>query len=149
MWTWLMFGVVLASLYSSKLTSSLTVSDQALPFTSLSQLVNQDTYTWGVAPGTATEALLKNSNISDYKKFYEGFLKFGREDPSVFSRDNEVHKRKVLTENYAHFAISSDPQTWWQADSCHLAFIPESFLTSEDVLYLQKGSPYTDLISQK
>nr|KAG5701362.1 hypothetical protein BaRGS_006136 [Batillaria attramentaria] len=58
-WAWLMFGVVLASVYSSKLTSSLTVSDQALPFTSLSQLVNQDTYTWGVMPGTAQESILK------------------------------------------------------------------------------------------
>ena len=59
--TWLLMSLVLASLYSSKLTSSLTVSQQAPPFTSLAQLVNQDTYTWGVVSRTALEAMLKVS----------------------------------------------------------------------------------------
>ena len=57
--TWLLLGVVLTSVYSSQLTSSLTVSNEALPFTSLAQLLKQDTYTWGVPKGTAQESVLK------------------------------------------------------------------------------------------
>ena len=57
--TWLLLGVILTSVYSSQLTSSLTVSSQALPFTSLTQLLNQETYTWGVSRGTAQESLFK------------------------------------------------------------------------------------------
>ena len=56
-WSWLVFGVVLASVYSSKLTSSLAVSDQALPFTSLAQLVSQDTYTWGLISRSTTASI--------------------------------------------------------------------------------------------
>ena len=57
--TWMLLGVVLASVYSSQLTSSLAVSEETLPFTSLSQLLQQDTYTWGVAGRTAEESILK------------------------------------------------------------------------------------------
>ena len=57
--TWLLLSVMLASVYSSQLTSSLTVGQQAPPFTSLAQLLGQNTYTWGVAPGTAHESSLK------------------------------------------------------------------------------------------
>ena len=58
--TWLLLSVVLASVYSSQLTSSLTVGQQAPPFTSLAQLVSQDSgYTWGVTGGTSTESTLK------------------------------------------------------------------------------------------
>ena len=57
--TWLLLSVMLASVYSSQLTSSLTVGQQAPPFTSLAQLLRQDAYTWGVASGTAHESALK------------------------------------------------------------------------------------------
>ena len=59
--TWMLLCLVLASVYSSKLTSSLTVSEQALPFNSLAQLISQNTYTWGLAAGTAQEAILRVS----------------------------------------------------------------------------------------
>nr|KAG5710718.1 hypothetical protein BaRGS_035120 [Batillaria attramentaria] len=45
---WLLLGVVLVSVYSSKLTATLAVTDQALPFSSMAELVNQDTYSWGI-----------------------------------------------------------------------------------------------------
>lgn len=56
---WMLLGVVLASVYSSKLTSSLTVNEQALPFTSMAELISQNTYRWGLASGTAQEAILR------------------------------------------------------------------------------------------
>ncbi|XP_025091679.1 uncharacterized protein LOC112562580 isoform X2 [Pomacea canaliculata] len=59
MCSWMIFCVVLTSIYSSKLTSSLAVTDQALPFASLSELVRQKTYKWGIAAGTAKESILK------------------------------------------------------------------------------------------
>lgn len=57
--SWLLLSVLLASLYSSKLTATLTANNQSLPITSVSDLVNQDRYTWGLSSGTAVESIFK------------------------------------------------------------------------------------------
>ncbi|KAK7489272.1 hypothetical protein BaRGS_00019524 [Batillaria attramentaria] len=149
MWAWLMFGVVLATVYSSKLTSSLTVSDQALPFTSLSQLVNQDTYTWGVARGVYLESVLKKTKIAEYRKFYEGVMRFAEDDPTVNAPHYEVHKSKVLSGRYAFLAADSDLYDLWSRETCDLARIPENYMITIMVLYLQKNSPYTKMFNKE
>ncbi|KAK7489274.1 hypothetical protein BaRGS_00019526 [Batillaria attramentaria] len=149
MWAWLMLGVVLASVYSSKLTSSLTVSDQSLPFTSLSQLLNQDTYTWGVVSGVSLESRLKTTRNAEYRKFYEGMLRFVKDDPTVNAPTYDVHKSKVLSGRYAFFTSDGDLFDLWSRESCDLARIPEIYMTNSKVLYLQKYSPYTKMFSKE
>ncbi|KAK7489245.1 hypothetical protein BaRGS_00019497, partial [Batillaria attramentaria] len=148
-WAWLMFGVVLASVYSSKLTSSLTVSDQALPFTSLSQLVNQDTYTWGFAAGSSTESLLKALKDPSYQQYYRGAIKQAESNPSVLSRNIEDHLAKVLEGKYAFAASTMEYYERLLAESCDIAMIPGTGMTSSTGFYLQKGSPYTSMVSRE
>ena len=57
--TWLLLSVMLAAVYSSNLTSSLTVHEQPMPFTSMAQLISQDVYSWGIQGGSSQESLLK------------------------------------------------------------------------------------------
>ena len=58
--TWVYVSVVVVGYtYSSQLTASLTVQEVSPPFSSLQQLVSQDTYTWGVANGTALQSFMK------------------------------------------------------------------------------------------
>ena len=71
--TWLLLSVMLASVYSSQLTSSLTVGQQALPFTSLAQLLGQDVYTWGVAGGTSQHSMLRVSCPHSLVEIYRPF----------------------------------------------------------------------------
>ncbi|KAK7489271.1 hypothetical protein BaRGS_00019523, partial [Batillaria attramentaria] len=149
MWAWMMFGVVLASVYSSKLTSSLTVSDQTLPFTSLSQLVNQDTYTWGFTAGTATETLLKASKDASYQQYYRGAVTQAESNPSVLSRNIEDHLAKVLEGKYAYIASTMEYYERLSAESCDIAMIPGTGMTSSTGFYLQKGSPYTSMVSKE
>ena len=60
--TWVYVSVVVVGYtYSSQLTASLTVQEVSPPFSSLQQLVSQDTYTWGMANGTAIQTLIKAS----------------------------------------------------------------------------------------
>ncbi|KAK7489225.1 hypothetical protein BaRGS_00019477 [Batillaria attramentaria] len=149
-WVWMMFGVVLSSVYSSKLTATLAVGDQVLPFTTLAQLVNQDTFTWGVMSGTAEASILKNSTDKDFKAFYQSAVRFSHTDPSVFSPDEEgVQKSKVKTGNYAYFSPFENLYEKWSSEICDLAKIPERYLTLPWVFYLQKGSPYTKLMSER
>ena len=58
--TWLYVSVVLMTgVYSSQLTASLTVREEAPPFSSLQELVTQDTYTWGISAGTAIRSIIQ------------------------------------------------------------------------------------------
>ena len=58
--TWVYVSVVVVGYtYSSQLTASLTVQEVSPPFSSLQQLVSQDTYTWGVAGGAGLHSILQ------------------------------------------------------------------------------------------
>ena len=58
--TWVYVSVVVVGYtYSSQLTASLTVQEVSPPFSSLQQLVSQDTYTWGVMGGTGLHSVLQ------------------------------------------------------------------------------------------
>ncbi|XP_070177982.1 glutamate receptor ionotropic, delta-1-like isoform X2 [Littorina saxatilis] len=92
--TWLLLGVVLASLYSSELTSSLTVQQEALPFTSLEEMLNQEEYTWGFEDGTSIASVLKASKDRQLQQLYQGARRMAETDPSVVSRDLDVHLDK-------------------------------------------------------
>ncbi|KAK7116100.1 hypothetical protein V1264_001845 [Littorina saxatilis] len=148
--TWLLFCVILTSAYSSQLTSSLTAGQQDLPFTSLAELLDQDTYKFGVASGTWTSSLLKNSTVVDYRRFYKKVLEFAKEDPDVLSSDILVHKMKAIHEDYASLQGSSLLSSAWSIESCgRLTVLPEKLSTTSTGFYLQKGSPYTRIISKQ
>ncbi|KAK7104623.1 uncharacterized protein [Littorina saxatilis] len=147
--SWLLLSVVLAAFYSSKLTATLTVQREEPPFTSMAGLLAQSTYTWGIASGTAKSSIISESSHVDHQKFYQGLLTFGANDDRVTSPDLEVQKQKVLTENYAFFTGSSDLYDAWHAESCDVSMISEPYFKTSKVFYLQKGSPYTRIISNE
>ncbi|KAK7502681.1 hypothetical protein BaRGS_00005931 [Batillaria attramentaria] len=147
--SWLLLGVVLVSVYSSKLTATLAVTDQALPFSSMAELVSQDTYTWGIRAGTALDSILKASTIDVFQKYYQGTLNFARSDPSVRDHSIEVQKAMVLEDNHAFLMASSYTHTAWNAECNDVVVTWPLGIEKHEVLYLQKGSPFTRLISEK
>ncbi|XP_076465417.1 glutamate receptor ionotropic, delta-1-like [Babylonia areolata] len=146
--SWWLFALVLTSVYSSQLTSTLTVVPRSLPFTSMEQLIQQDTYVWGVMGGTAMETMLQNSNIQVFQDYYQGVLNFAKTDPMVLSPDLEVHNNRVLQGHYAHFVFFDSELNKLLALDCRVAQIPEPYVTIPFVFYLQKGCPYTSLLSR-
>ncbi|PVD32341.1 hypothetical protein C0Q70_07774 [Pomacea canaliculata] len=147
MCSWMIFCVVLTSIYSSKLTSSLAVTDQALPFASLSELVRQKTYKWGIAAGTAKESILKSSPVEEHRAFYNGVLEFEKTDPDVHSSDLQVHKAKVLHEAYAFFTGARDLYDEWHKDIPEITMVSVDYFLTRKGFYLQKGSPYKTQVS--
>ncbi|KAK7502679.1 hypothetical protein BaRGS_00005929 [Batillaria attramentaria] len=125
---WLLLGVVLASVYSSKLTATLAVTDQALPFSSMAELA---------------------SEVEVYKQFYKGVLKFAASDPSVRSPLSSVHKEKVFAGRYAVVLGSSELYHAWREENCEIAMTTGVGMKKTGVFYLQKGSPYTSIISSE
>ena len=90
----------------------------------------------------------QSSKIKDFQRFYEQILVFAKNDPDVLSADEEVHKAKVIHENFATF-IGTLTGSSWLSESCDLTFLPETFMTWAYGFYLQKGSPYTKRISDE
>nr|KAG5704123.1 hypothetical protein BaRGS_009653 [Batillaria attramentaria] len=124
-------------------------STDGLPFSTMAELVNQDVYTWGVLSGTALEAILKTSNVQVYKQFYKGVLEFAESDPSVLSPVNAAHKQKVFAGNYAVLLGSTKTYEKWHEENCEIAMTKGVGMKKTEVFYLQKGSPYTSLISSE
>ncbi|KAL8595746.1 hypothetical protein ACOMHN_012165 [Nucella lapillus] len=194
--TWWLFALVLTSVYSSQLTSSLTVEPRSLPFRSMAELIQQDTYTWGLMTGTAMETMLQvavvgsgvwsgvvwsgvvcvvwrcgveliqqdtytwglmtgtametmlqSTKIKVFQDYYQGVLNFAKTDPSVLSPDLQVHNARVLQGRYAHFIFFDSEVDRLLAYDCRVARIPEPYVIVPYVFYLQKGCPFTTLLS--
>ncbi|KAK7504177.1 hypothetical protein BaRGS_00004481 [Batillaria attramentaria] len=147
-WAWLVLGVILASVFSSKLTSSLTLSSQSASLRSLAHLVELDSYTWGVLPDTAQETFLKESQLPAVKTFYERLLQFAKADPTVLAPDEEVHIQKCLNERYVFLEYRVEFKSQ-RKHHCELTSVPERIFPVGYTFFLQKGSPYTELMSQE
>lgn len=62
---WLLFTVTLAAAYSGNLIASMTDGRQKVPFSTLEELAQQDTYQWGLLGGTSFVTLFKVRSITD------------------------------------------------------------------------------------
>ena len=91
---------------------------------------------------------MQTSKIKVIQTFYEKILAFAENDPDVLSADTEVHKTKVIHENYATVASKLGSTTWLN-EFCDLAILPETLTTAPMGFYLQKDSPYTRRISDE
>ena len=74
---------------------------------------------------------------------------FAESDAEVLSDDGTVHKAKVAKGNYAYFAASTIIYDVLAANYCDITRLPDQQLTSAFGFYLQKGSPYTGVISDE
>ena len=93
--------------------------------------------------------LFQNSTIPDYQRFYQGIQQLSKSDPSVLSPDFDVHKSKVLQEKYAFYLATNEYFSVWSAETCLLTKLPEAYKSTSLGFYLQKGSPFTKMISAK
>ncbi|XP_046375558.2 glutamate receptor-like [Haliotis rufescens] len=99
--TWWIFCIVIAATYSATLIVSFAVQEEAVPFKSLTDLVENEEYRWGLFDGSIAMLILTNSTRPEFQKALDGVRKFAQSDPSVLSRDIEVQLHKVQTEKYA------------------------------------------------
>ena len=87
------------------------------------------------------------SRNKEFQQFYTKVQQFAEADPTVQSPDTETQKLKVLQEKYVFLAGSMTLVDTWAKDHCGLVTIP--VMPFANVLYLQKHSPYTAMISEQ
>ncbi|KAK7471498.1 hypothetical protein BaRGS_00035837 [Batillaria attramentaria] len=144
---WLLLSVVIVAVYTGKLTAFSLITNGNVPFNSLRELVRQDEYRWGLLGGTMSESILSTSENEDYRRYYQGVLRFAETDPDVLSSNLSVQMAKVLTERYVRLGSSA---SYYQSkkDNCRLAIVPERLFADTYAVHLQKGSPYTRLFNK-
>ena len=74
---------------------------------------------------------------------------FAKSDPEVLSDDFNSHLSKVMQENFAYFSDNSQSYDVLAANHCDVKYLSDVQMTSSFVFYLQKGSPYTKLVSDE
>ena len=74
---------------------------------------------------------------------------FAENDPDVLSHDFNVHLAKVVEGNYALFSANREGYNLVAANYCDVKLLPDVLLTSAFGFFLQKGSPYTRLLSDE
>ncbi|XP_050407761.1 glutamate receptor ionotropic, delta-1 [Patella vulgata] len=145
---WWIFCLISVATYSGNLIASLTVNEKDLPFDTLKQMVSQDEYKWGTVGGSSYITLLSNSNLSDFKRMWQGIVEFNRTDPQVLSPDSDVHKHKVMTEDYG-FIADVPAAHMWMMESCQFTMLKEKFVPQNYAYAVQKGSPYAKYFSEE
>ncbi|CAC5388391.1 GRID1 [Mytilus coruscus] len=98
---WWIFCIIIVTTYSGNFVAFLTVTKETLPFNDVEGLVAQNTYKWGTAGETVFETILKNSELPERRKLWNGILEFNQSDSSVLSSDPAEQIRKVRGGNYA------------------------------------------------
>ncbi|XP_012936163.1 glutamate receptor ionotropic, delta-2 [Aplysia californica] len=138
---WWMFCIAVAATYRGNLMAFLLVAKEELPFTTLSELASQDTYTWGVTGSTVVEYLFNVSKRTDFRMLGEGLERFKAIDPDTNSLDPMVHYNKV---QQGHYAYISDmvPMEIWVTKDCNLKLLKETVIPLPFVIGLQNNSAY-------
>ncbi|ESO96449.1 hypothetical protein LOTGIDRAFT_115645 [Lottia gigantea] len=145
---WWIFSIIMAATYSGNLIAFLTVTRDTLPFETLAEMLQQDTYKWGIMGGSATETLFKNSSIDDYKEVWKNMVEFNKTDPDVFHPDQSVHLQKILAGNYA-FLTDRSVLASWTNHSCNVSLLPEKIFPNHYALGLPDNSPYLDIFTNQ
>ena len=95
-----MCGIVLVTLWSAKLVSYLTVNIQAVPIKTFDDLLNQNTYKFGM--NGATNVVNQFSQSTDYrdKQLWARLQELARNDPEVLSKSDLKLTEKLQKEKF-------------------------------------------------
>ncbi|XP_071080673.1 probable glutamate receptor [Haliotis cracherodii] len=145
---WLLFTVILAAAYGGNLIASMTDGRQKVPFSTLAELAQQDTYQWGLLGGTSFVTLFKNSNRSDYQAILQGMEINSDGDTDADSINTDIHLRRVLKGRYAFIGDENDFELM-QSKFCDLQFMKEQFSPVQFAVGLPNDSVNTKIFSNE
>ncbi|XP_067682752.1 probable glutamate receptor [Haliotis asinina] len=146
---WWLFAVIMATIYSGNLIAFLANGREKPPFSSLAEMVQQDTYTWGFVGGTALVTLFQDSNISDYQKIWRRVKEMTAKDPDWLSQNINKHLGRVAESQYVFISGESIMEMWDDSRRCNLQILNEEFRSTPIAVGLPKHSEHVHVFSHQ
>ena len=145
---WLLFCMILLCVWSSNLISHLTVHKIVTPFETLSDLLEQDVYKYGVNEGVMSGLYFASSSKAPMKDIWKNMKRFDKTDDFVVSqlRLNDF-MTKVKTEKFIFFEDAPIIHEEMGKD-CNLQQLSEQLHPAPYAIALQKNSAYKPLINK-
>ena len=139
---WLIFSVIMASLWSSSVISYLAVFRTPTPFTSFSDVLEQDNYKIGTTIGSYQYKLMTTSD-PDEQELWRKIQAWAKIDSDVLTMGYEVHKRKLLDDDYIFFTDVITAQLLVKDLQCQAYTIPyKSFRNDHYAIAMPQNSAY-------
>ncbi|XP_067682757.1 glutamate receptor ionotropic, kainate 3-like [Haliotis asinina] len=146
---WWIFAVILASTYRGNLVALLADRREAPPFSSLAEMVQQDTYKWGFVGGSSLVTLFQESNMSVYHKVWNGVEEMMGKEPDWLSMDGDEHMRRAVERQYVFMGEEATLEMWDDPRRCDLQIVQDNFFFNKHAVGLPKHSTYTQRISKQ
>ncbi|XP_050405393.1 glutamate receptor ionotropic, kainate 4 [Patella vulgata] len=146
--TWWLFSIIMAATYSGNLIAFLTVTKDKPPFETLSELISDSDYRWGLPSGTKIRMEVEYSSNDVLKRVWNTIAVDALYDPRVLSIDKDVHIDLVKGGYYAFIADKSSLKIPMLTD-CDLYLLKETFTPLQYGFGLQNRSAYTEMFSKE
>ncbi|XP_071081299.1 glutamate receptor ionotropic, kainate glr-3-like [Haliotis cracherodii] len=137
---WLLFLVVIVSIYSANFVAAISVKIQKPPFENLMELVEREDYTLGMPIEGVNYDLFKTSPREDVRKAWTRMKKENETNPFIMSTDYDAHARKAQTGKHAVFMYTSQIRVYKQED-CRLASLEEKVSWQQSAFGVPLQSP--------
>ena len=144
---WFMYAVLVISLWSANIISHLTVPKYKAPFSTLDELVAQDTYKYGTAESGFTASYLASSSTSPRKDIWTNIQRFAESDSDILNINFPPMLKKVQEENFVYFTDSPGIHYAMSVD-CNLDELTEQLCNAPYAVGLQQNSAYKSLINE-
>ena len=142
-----MSGIVLVTLWTAKIVSYLTVYVQAVPIKTFDDLLNQNTYTFGM--NGASNAVIQISQSTDErdKRLWEKLSEIARHDPDVLSTSEQKRIEKLQQGNFV-FIGPEDVVRNLANQNCEYVLTQEEYKRNGVALGLQNNSAYKSYFNE-
>ncbi|XP_048258828.1 glutamate receptor ionotropic, kainate 3-like [Haliotis rufescens] len=136
----------MTAVFSGNLVAFLTANAQSPPFETALEMVTQTNFKWGCVSGCSFLTLFKMSNLTVHKLLLEGIQRFSKSDPDILSPHQDVHLKRLLTEDYA-FIGGRPLSNYWRSRNCQLRMLKDNLYPVTYSIAFPNGSPYKEIVS--
>ena len=136
-----MCTIVLVTLWSAKIVSNLTVDIQTIPIKTFDDLLNQDTYTFGMHGAANVVIQFSTSNNPRDKKLWAKLKELEKVDTDVLAESNAKLIEQFKTENFVFIGTIRLLRTL-ASESCDYFVTNDEYQTNGVALRLQNNSAY-------